>query len=88
MLIIEQTGTNVTYYLYDENGSVIGFEYNGVEYGIEGHNGAYDIWIYDVDTIAINITLEDVMNFELDGVKICDLILDADITERIMRKVL
>ena len=32
MLIREQTGTNVTYYLYDENGSVIGFEYNGTPY--------------------------------------------------------
>lgn len=65
-------------------GANVGFEYNGVEYGIEGHNGSYDIWIYDADTIATDITLEDVMDFELDGVKIRDLILDADITERIM----
>ena len=28
----EQTGSNVTYYLYDENGSVIGFEYNNTPY--------------------------------------------------------
>ncbi len=32
MLIREQTGTNVTYYLYDENGAAIGFEYNGTPY--------------------------------------------------------
>lgn len=30
------------------------------------------------------ITLEDVMNYQLDDVKIRDLILDAEITERIM----
>lgn len=34
--------------------------------------------------LAFAITLEDVMNYQLDDVKIRDLISDAEMTERIM----
>ena len=34
--------------------------------------------------VTFAITLEDVMNYELDGIKIRDLISDAEMTERIM----
>lgn len=65
-------------------GANVGFEYNNVEYGIEGHNNSFDIWIYYNGDIANNLTLEEVLNYQLDGTKIKDLILNAEITERIM----
>lgn len=70
--------------IYLSSGANVGFEYNGVEYGIEGHNDKFAIWIYNKGDIAEDITLEEVLNFKLDGVKIRDLILTAEITERIM----
>lgn len=70
--------------IYLSSGANVGFEYNGVEYGIEGHNDKFAIWIYNKGDIAENITLEEVLNFKLDGVKISDLILKAEITERIL----
>ncbi len=69
---------------YLSTGWNIGFEYNGVEYGIERHNNSFDIWIYKKGDIANNLTLEQVLNYELDGVKIKDLILSAEIIERLM----
>ncbi|MDE6775612.1 MAG: hypothetical protein K2J37_04890, partial [Ruminococcus sp.] len=68
---------------YLASGWNIGFEYNGVEYGIEGHNNKFEIWIADTRYIAEDITLEEVLDFKLDGVKIKDLILTAVITERL-----
>lgn len=65
-------------------GANVGFEYNGMEYGIEGHNNSFDIWIYDKGDIANGLTLEQTLDFEFDGVKLRDLILDATIIERIM----
>ena len=65
-------------------GANVAFEFHGIEYGVEKIGEGFSIWICDGDILADGITLEDVMNFELDGVKIRDLILDADITERIM----
>lgn len=70
--------------IYLSCGANIGFEYNGVEYGIEGHNNQFDIWIYYNSDIANGLTLEEVLDYKLDGVKIRDLILTAEITERIM----
>ncbi len=59
-------------------------QYNGVEYGIEGHNNSFDIWIYDKDVIAKGITLEETLDFEFDGVKLRDFITtdDVEILER------
>ena len=63
-------------------GANVGFEYNGVEYGLEGHNNSFDIWIYKKGDIANNLTLEQVLDYEIDGVKIRYLILTAEIIER------
>lgn len=70
--------------IYLSCGANVGFEYNGIEYGIEGHNNKFAIWIYNKGDIAEDITLEEVLDFKLDCVKIRDLILTAEITERIM----
>lgn len=70
--------------IYLSCGANVGFEYNGVEYGIEGHNNKFEIWIYGERFLAEDITLEEVLDFKIDGVKIRDLILTAEITERIM----
>lgn len=67
---------------YISRGWNVGFEWHGVEYGIEGHNNSFDIWIYNKGDIANNLTLNQVMDYELDGVKIKDLILTAEIIER------
>ena len=69
--------------IYLDSGWNVGFEYNGIEYGIEGHYNSFDIWIYDKCDIANGLTLEEVLDYKLDGVKIRDLILDAEITERL-----
>lgn len=68
---------------YLSRGWNIGFEYNSIEYGIEGHNNSFDIWIYNEDILAEGITLDEVLEYKLDGVKIKDLILSAEITERL-----
>lgn len=68
---------------YLASGWNVGFEYNGVEYGIEGHDNKFAIWIYNKCDIAEDITVEEVLDFKLDGVKIRDLILKADIIERL-----
>lgn len=68
--------------MYLSTGWNIGFEYNGTEYGIEGHDNSFDIWIYYGGDIATGITLDEVLEYKLDGVKIKDLILTAEITER------
>ena len=65
-------------------GANVGFEWHGVEYGIEGHNNSFDIWIAYQGDIANGLTLEQTLDYELDGVKIKDLILKATITERIL----
>ena len=67
-------------------GANVGFEYKGVEYGIEGHNNSFDIWIYDKAVIASGITLEQTLDYEFDGVKLRDFITTDDvmIIERIM----
>lgn len=67
---------------YLARGWNVGFEYNGVEYGIEGHNNSFDIWIYYGGDIANGLTLEETLDYKFDGVKLRDLILDATITER------
>ena len=67
---------------YLSTGWNIGFEWHGVEYGIEGHNNNFDIWIYYNGDVATGLTLEQTLNYELDGVKIKDLILKATITEK------
>lgn len=68
---------------YLDSGWNVGFEYNGIEYGIEGHDNKFAIWICNKCDIAEDITLEEVLDFKLDGVKIRDLILTAEITERL-----
>jgi len=68
---------------YLDSGWNVGFEYNGVEYGVEGHDNKFAIWICNKCDIAENISLEEVLDFKLDGVKIRDLILTAEITERL-----
>lgn len=65
-------------------GANVGFKYNNVEYGIEGHNNNFDIWIYYGGDVVTGITLDEVLEHKLDGVKIKDLILTAEITERIL----
>lgn len=65
-------------------GANVGFKYNNTEYGIEGHNNSFDIWIYYGGDVVTGITLDEVLNYKLDGVKIKDLILTAEITERIL----
>ncbi len=68
--------------MYLASGANVAFEFHGIEYGVEKIGDGFCIWICDGDELAFGITLEDVMNYELDGVKIRDLILDAEITER------
>lgn len=68
---------------YLERGWNVGFEYNGEYYGIEGHNNSFYIWIYDEDTIAEGLTIDETLDFKFDGVKLRDLILDATIVERL-----
>lgn len=63
-------------------GSNVNFEYKGVEYGIEGHDDKFDIWIANKGDIANGLSLEDALDFEIDGVKLRDLILDALIIDR------
>ena len=70
--------------IYLTRGANIGFEYNGIEYGIEGHNNSYDIWIYDKGDIANGLSLDEVLDYEIDGKKIRELITSTVITERIM----
>ena len=70
--------------IYLSCGANLGFKYNNVEYGIEGHNNSFDIWIYYGDDVAVGITLDEVLEYKLDGTKIKDLILTAEITERIL----
>ncbi|GAB5083317.1 hypothetical protein Osc2_00850 [Ruminococcus sp. 25CYCFAH16] len=67
-------------------GANVGFKYNGIYYGIEGHNNNFEIWIYDKEDIAVGLTLEQTLDFEFDGVKLRDFITtdDVEITERIM----
>lgn len=68
--------------IYLDSGWNVGFEYNGVEYGIEGHYNSFYIWT-EKEILANGLTLEEVLDFKLDGVKIRDLILDAEIIERL-----
>lgn len=63
-------------------GSNVNFEYNGVEYGIEGHDDSFDIWIANKGDITNGLSLESALDFEIDGVKLRDLILDALIIDR------
>ena len=70
--------------LYLSSGANVGFEYEGTEYGIEGHNEKYDIWIYNSGDIANDLTLKEVLDFEIGKEKIRDIILQAEITERIL----
>ena len=70
--------------IYLSRGANVGFEYNKIEYGIEGHNDKYDIWIYDGGDIANDLSLEEVLDFEIGKEKIRDIILRAEITERIL----
>ena len=67
---------------YLSRGWNVGFEWHGVEYGIEGHNNSFDIWIYDKGDIANGLTLEQTLDYEFDGVKLRELILTAEIIER------
>ena len=78
---------------YLASGWNVGFEYNGIEYGVEAIfdestgkkiEDYYDIWIYNKGDIANSLSLEEVLDYKLDGVKIRDLILTAEITERVM----
>ncbi len=92
-----ENNTNKTFNIYGEKfetlgefkfylstGWNLGMQYKGVEYGIEGHNNSFDIWIYDEDVIAKGITLEETLDFEFDGVKLRDFITtdDVEILER------
>ena len=72
--------------IYLSCGANVGFKYNGIYYGIEGHNNNFEIWIYDKEDIAVGLTLEQTLDFEFDGVKLRDFITtdDVEITERIM----
>lgn len=71
---------------YLSSGWNIGFAWHGVEYGIEGHNNSFDIWIYDKGDIANNLTLEQTLDYEFDGVRLRDFIAtdNVDIIERLM----
>ena len=64
---------------YLNTGWNLGFEYNGVEYGIEGHNNSFEIWIYNERFLAEDITLEQTLDFEFDGVKLRDFITTDDV---------
>lgn len=68
--------------MYLASGANIAFEFHGIEYGVEKIGDGFCIWICGGDELAFGITLEEVMNYELDGVKIRDFVLDAEITER------
>lgn len=68
---------------YLARGWNVGFEYNGECYGIEGHNNSFDIWIYDEGDIANGLKLEETIDYEFNGVKLRDLILTAEIIERL-----
>ena len=68
---------------YLARGCNVGFEYNGECYGIEGHNNSFDIWIYDEGDIANGLKIEETLDYEFNGVKLRDLILTAEIIERL-----
>ncbi len=97
IIMDNENNTNKTFNIYGEKfetlgefkfylstGWNLGMQYKGVEYGIEGHNNSFDIWIYDEDVIAKGITLEETLDFEFDGVKLRDFITtdDVEILER------
>lgn len=69
--------------IYLSSGANVGFEYNGTKYQIEKIDTDFSIWTYDGNDIADNLTLDEVMDYKLDGVKIKDLILTAEIIERL-----
>lgn len=80
--------------IYLSCGANVSFEYNNAEYSIEAvfgeygrggkkQNDSFFIW-KENEIIADRITLENALDFKLDGVKIRDLILTAEIIERIM----
>ncbi len=69
--------------IYLSSGANVGFEYNGTKYQIEKIDNGFSIWTYDGNDIADNLTLDEVMDYKLDGVKIKDLILTAEIIERL-----
>ena len=64
---------------YLSSGWNIGFEYNNIEYGIEGHENKFEIWIYNERFLAEDITLEEVLDFKFDGVKLRDFITTDDV---------
>ena len=68
----------------DDCGCNVGFEFHGVEYGLEGHNNSFDIWIANQGDIANGLTIEETLDFKIDGVKIRDFITtdEVEITDR------
>lgn len=68
---------------YLSRGWTLGFDYKGVGYGVEGHNNSFYIWRHDGTELIDGITLDEVLDFEIDGAKIKDFILDTTIIERL-----
>ncbi len=72
--------------MYIDAGWEILFEYNDTEYGIEksSENGTFVLWVCGKDKQIGGLTLEQVLNFEIDGVKIRDFIAtdNVEITDR------
>ena len=70
-------------YLY--SGANLGFKFHNKEYGIEGHDNKYDIWIYEEGDIARDLSLDQVLDFKIQGERIKDIVLNAEITERLWK---
>lgn len=72
--------------MYINAGWELMFEYNGMEYGIEKsyENDTYVLWMCGKDEQIDGLKLEQVLDFEIDGVKIRDFITtdDVEITDR------
>jgi len=72
--------------LYLTFSSELSFEYHGIEYGIDKMNDGkfYISNCYDKMCLTDGLTLEQVLNYEIDGIKIRDFITtdDVEITDR------
>lgn len=63
-------------------GFTLGFEYNGIDYYVEGHNNSYDMWISNEGDIANGLTLDKLMEFKIEGVPFKEFIFQSTVNER------
>ena len=70
--------------IYINSGANVAFEFHNRYYGMERIDDEFHLWDYELKDDIVQIkNLEDILNFCIDGVKIRDLILEAEIGERL-----